>query len=80
MAGQSLSGVRVARELTRLIGMRGKPHIDLKNGDVTAPVVGWPIAAARNAAVVFMKGEQGKLSLVRLNIAGRDDVLPAPAR
>ena len=26
VAGTSLSGVRVARELTRLIGMRGRPH------------------------------------------------------
>ncbi|MBV1692408.1 hypothetical protein KRR38_33420 [Novosphingobium sp. G106] len=26
MADTSLSGVRLARELTRLIGMRGKPH------------------------------------------------------
>ncbi|WP_197707460.1 hypothetical protein [Sphingobium sp. LB126] len=26
VADMSLSGVRVARELTRLIGLRGKPH------------------------------------------------------
>lgn len=44
--------------------------IDLENGRVTATIHGWPIAAARNAAVAFVKGEQGTLSLIRLDVPG----------
>ena len=40
VADTSLSGVRVARELTRLIGMRGKPHMvvsdNVLGGEATA--------------------------------------------
>ena len=45
--------------------------IDLENGRATATIRGWPIAAARNAAVAFVKGEQGTLSLIRLEIPDR---------
>ena len=40
VADTSLSGVRVARELTRLIGMRGKPHTVVSDN-----VLGWEVAA-----------------------------------
>jgi len=45
--------------------------IDLANGDATATIRGWPIAAARNAAMAFVKVEQGTLSLIRLEIPDR---------
>ena len=41
VADTSLSGVRVARELTRLIGMRGKPHavVSYNGSELTSPAI-----------------------------------------
>ncbi|MDR6790845.1 hypothetical protein J2Y58_004233 [Sphingomonas sp. BE138] len=52
--------------------------IDLKTGESAMTLGGWPIAAARGAAIVLMKGEQGTLSLVRVNTPGQPSTTPTP--
>lgn len=52
--------------------------IDLKDGKTTMAVPGWPIAAARDAAVVLTRNQTGGLLLDRLNISNPNIGADAP--
>ena len=54
VADTSLSGIRVARELTRLIGLRGKPHTVVSDNGTELTLVSHPALVAGTAGRVAL--------------------------